>query len=510
MNIVTPGVGYLLIGLFGLMLILVTWFASRSPRWTKTQAGFLVAGRDVPWWLAAPSIGASWIWAPALFVSVQKAYELGLPGAFWFTVPNIFALIVFAFLAPRLRDKIPGGYTLPDWIRHRFGEERLHRIYLVPYIWYQVMAITVQIFVGGLLLNYITGIPLNILMFIMLAVGLAYTLISGLRASIITDFLQIAFILVGIFIIVPWVISVAGLDSIARGLGGVARNRNIFDLGVAFSFGVVTSIGLIAGSISDQQYWQRSFAIRRDHLVRAFVGGGILFGIVPIAMSVLGFIGADPAMGITPPEGTGLPLIGVATVVKLLPALGAFLFVIVLLAGLESTLDSALCAASSLYAIDMAPLTDAERNLLRKERLLLPLTDEEKQVKERLDALSVRRSRIAMFGLSALGLITALIVQHLFSLDRLWWIFNGVASCFAVPTVLSIYWDRLSSKGAFWGIVASLVGLVPFVYGNWVQNDVITVLSAVAIIVVNLAFCLAFKRETPWREEPKGALAEPV
>lgn len=247
---------------------------------------------------------------------------------------------------------------------------------------------------------------------------------------------------------------------------------------MAFSFRVVTSTGLIAGSISDQQYWQRSFAIRREHLGTAFVVGGFLFGIAPIALSVLGFIAANPAMGIALPANVGLPMIGVATVVKLLPLSAALLFVVILLAGLESTLDSALCAASSLYAIDMAPLTAAERELLRKERLQLPLTEADKESKERLDALAVRRSRIAMYGIAVIGLITAFIVQNLFPLDRLWWIFNGVASCFAVPTVLSVYWDRLSAKGAFWGITASLIGMAPFVYGNWVQNDTITVPSS--------------------------------
>ena len=105
-----------------------------------------------------------------------------------------------------------------------------------------------------------------------------------------------------------------------------------------------------------------------------------------------------------------------------------------------------------------------------------------------------------MFGIAVVGLATAFIVQHLFSLDRLWWIFNGVATCFVVPTVLSVFWDRLSAKGAFYGILASLVGMVVFVYGNWVKNDVITVVSAIAIVGVNLAFCLAVKRPTPWTE----------
>ena len=511
MHIISQSAGFLLIAGFGLAMIILTWLASRDPRWGKTRVGFLVAGRDVHWALAAPSIAASWIWAPALFVSVQKAYELGLPGIFWFTVPNILALVVFAWLAPQIRSRIPGGYTLPDWIRHRFGQRRLHLIYMVPYIWYQIMAVCVQIFVGGMMLTFLTGIPLNVNMLLLLLVGLAYSLISGLRASIVTDLLQMIFILGGVFVIIPWVIGVAGFDAIGAGLGGLAQKTNILDPFVAFSFGIVTSIGLIAGSISDQQYWQRSFAVKYEHLKKAFVVGGFLFGIVPIALSVLGFIAANPAMGISLPEGTGLPMIGVATVVKLLPLWAAVLFVVILLSGLESTLDSALCAASSLYAIDIAPMSEADHEILRKERLQIPLSEQERRAKEGLDLLAVRRSRTAMYGISVLGLVTALIVQHLFPLDRLWWIFNGVASCFAVPTVLSVYWDRLSAKGAFWGIVASLIGLVPFVYGNWVQNDVITVLSAVGIIAVNLVCCLAFKRATPWKEgEPRGALASPA
>ena len=102
-------------------------------------------------------------------------------------------------------------------------------------------------------------------------------------------------------------------------------------------------------------------------------------------------------------------------------------------------------------------------------------------------------------------LLTAFVVQHLFSLDRLWWIFNGVATCFVVPTVLSVVWDRLSAKGAFYGIMASLVGMIVFVYGNWVQNDIITVVSGVAIVVVNLVFCITFKRPIPWTKSDSTA-----
>jgi Na+/proline symporter len=501
MEVLTQSQGFILIAFFGVAMILLTWIVSRDPRWKHTGTGFLVAGREVSWTLAAPSIAASWIWAPALFVSVQKAYELGLPGIFWFTAPNVLALVVFAFLAPSIRRKIPGGYTLPDWILYRLNNKKVHSIYMIPYLWYQVMAVTVQIFVGGMMLNFMTGIPLNMVMILMLIISLAYALISGLRASVVTDFIQMAFIIIGGLIILPWVVSSAGPGAINKGLGGLAGNVNILDPKVAFSFGIVTSIGLIAGAISDQQYWQRSFAIKRTHLVPSFVVGGILFGIVPIALSILGFIAANPEMGISLPEGTGLPMIGIATVVKLLPTWASIFFVIMLLAGLCSTLDSGLCAASSLYAIDMVPHSEAENEFLRKERVGGEMTEDDLKVKESLDRKTMKRARIAMFGIAIIGLLTAFIVKHLFSLDRLWWIFNGVASCFAVPTVMSVYYRHLSAKGVLYGIIGASIGMIFFIYGNWIKNDIVTVISAIFIIAISLICCFLFKSKTPWNAD---------
>ncbi|MEI9897310.1 MAG: hypothetical protein WDN28_26480 [Chthoniobacter sp.] len=304
---------------------------------------------------------------------------MGIAGIFWFTAPNILALVVYAFLAPKIRRIIPGGYTLPDWIRYRLESETVHKVYLIPYIWYQVMAVCVQIFVGGLMLNYLTGIPLNLLMVLLLVICLIYSLISGLRASIVTDFVQMVFIIAGVLLIPTWVASKVGWDAVSKGLGGLAGNTNIFDPKVAFSFGIVTSIGLIAGSISDQQYWQRAFAIKPKDLIPSYVVAGALFGIVPILLSILGFVAANPAVGIGMPAGVGLPMIGIEVVVKILPLWAAVFFVIMLLSGLMSTLDSGMCAASSLYAIDLARLSSEQRAVLAKERSGLPLSaDDEK------------------------------------------------------------------------------------------------------------------------------------
>ncbi|MCC7305142.1 MAG: hypothetical protein IT558_02670 [Alphaproteobacteria bacterium] len=504
MAFLTPAQGVVIVALFGLASFAVTWLTGRGALWTSTRSGFLYAGRSVSYIPAAFSIAASWIWAPALFVSVQKSYELGLAGLFWFTAPNVVAVIVYAFLGPAIRKKLPGGFSIPDWMYHRFHSEGdkisriVHRLYLVPYIWYQVMAITVQLFVGGMLLNFLTGIPVHWGMGLMLAVVLSYALISGLRASIVTDFLQMSMILIGIAVVMPWTLSVTGWEGVAQGFAGIKGIENVLDPGVAFSFGIVTSLGLIAGSISDQQFWQRCFAIRPDQLVPSFILAGLLFAVVPLGLSVLGFAAANPDFGIMPPEGTGLPMIGVQTVAKLLPSWVMIVFVVMLLAGLASTLDSGLMAGASLYAIDMQFRTLQEQEILRKQRLGISLSAEEEQVRLAHEKEAVRLSRYGALGIAVIGLIVAIIVQHLFPLDRLWWVFNGVATMFVVPTVLSIFWDRLSARGVIAGLAAASIGMVFFVYGNYIQNDVITVYSALGIIAVNIIFCLLLKRDMPW------------
>lgn len=495
---ISPISGLLLLIAFGAIMIAITVLASRSRAW-GTRSGFLYAGRNVGGLMAGLSIAASWIWAPAMFVSVQKSYELGLAGLFWFTAPNVLAVIIYCVLGPKIRQQIPSGFSIPDWIRHRFSEQDpklaslAHKIYLIPYFWYQVMAVTVQIFVGGLIFNFLTGVQLELAMVALLVVVLVYSLISGLRASIVTDAVQMVAILVGLAIIVPMFVNVVGVDTIRAGLAGTQGSANIFDPGIAFSFGIVTSIGLLAGSISDHQFWQRVFAIRRDALVKAFIIGGIVFAVVPLGLSVLGFAAAVPGSPIMPPAGTGLPMIGIASVAHFLPEGVLILFVVMMLCGLASTLDSGFSAAASLWAIDV------KNSGGKSNRELVTIREvDEKQTMQTESTHSseqkqiVRDGRIAMVGLAVLGLGVAFLVKEVFPLDRLWWLFNGVATIFVIPTVLSIYWENLSVRGVIAGILLSLVGMVIFVYGNYIGDNQIVVWSALGILAVNLLCCIGF------------------
>src|SRR3989344_2213411 len=90
---------YFILLAFGLAMLLLTYLFEK---WRKVSSaeGFLIGERSIGWLLGGSSIAASWIWAPAIFVSTLFAYQNGLAGLFWFVFPNIIALAVFAVLAP--------------------------------------------------------------------------------------------------------------------------------------------------------------------------------------------------------------------------------------------------------------------------------------------------------------------------------------------------------------------------------------------------------------------------
>ncbi len=454
MTSLTPQTGLIILLSFGLIMTLSSLLFRKREGSVKE---FLVANREIGWLPGAFSIAASWIWAPALFISVQVSYQMGLAGLFWFTAPNVLALVLFAFFAPRIREALPDGVTLPQFIGERFKSSRLKKLYLFPTLFYQLMAVTIQIFAGGSLVSLLTGLPLNAVMPLLLVIALIYTMISGIKASIITDVVQLGMIFGLGVIIIPMVWNAGGgFEAIKAGLAGTQGVASIFDPGVAFSFGIVTAIGLIAGALTDQQYWQRSFAIRKQSLRPAFVLGGLLFAIVPVTMSILGFIAVSK--GFVVPQGADISMIGVQTVSELLPSWAVLLFFIMLLSGLSSTLDSGLSAMSSLWATDIYP----------KGGLL--------------------SARLSMVIIGVAGWLVAIAVNSIpeFGLQHLWWIFNTIAACVAGPTILSLYSKRVNEKGMFWGILIAFVGGVPlFVYSNIQGNSIWIVASALFVVVVS-------------------------
>jgi len=284
--------GLLLFFAYGIGIIALVFYTSRNKSGSKD---FLLMNRQLGLFQGSLSMAVSWIWAPAVFICSLQAFTQGVPGVFWFTVPNILTFFVFAIFAVKMRAEIPNGYSILDVFSLKFPETKgAHYGAMIVAFGYQLGAIIINCVAGATLINLLSGIPFHSGVLLMGGLALSYSLISGLRASVLSDVAQMAMILVIAIVIVPWAISASGgLSTLKVGLGGVSGEfSNLFNPAVAYSFGIATTLGLLSGPVADQMFSQRAFAARRDVLVRIFIYGGLIFGLVPIILSLLGFIGA--------------------------------------------------------------------------------------------------------------------------------------------------------------------------------------------------------------------------
>ena len=107
----SEGIGLLIV--FALVMLALTLKFTNKVQNTK---GFLLADRNVGLISGSFSMAVSWIWAPAIFICSLQAYQNGLAGIFWFTVPNVLCFFIFAPFALRLRQEMPDGYTFTEYI----------------------------------------------------------------------------------------------------------------------------------------------------------------------------------------------------------------------------------------------------------------------------------------------------------------------------------------------------------------------------------------------------------
>ncbi|MCI8620251.1 MAG: hypothetical protein HFG44_09340 [Oscillospiraceae bacterium] len=406
----------------------------------QSKESFHVADRNIGTGIAALSIAATWIWAPSLFTSAEKAYVNGIPGIFWFLVPNILCLIIFIPFAKRIRQKCPYGITLTGYMTDVYQSAKVKGVYTFQLGALAVLSTAVQLLAGGKLLATVLGIPLWVVTVILAAIAYAYARFSGLKASVITDVIQLGIILIGCGLLVPWTVSKAGGGStVIKGLyaisGGYDSLFSKSGLEVFLGFGLPTAIGLLSGPLGDQCFWQRAFAIRKNSIGRAFLGGALIFGLVPLSLSMIGFAAAGSGFIAVDPS-----MVNMEFILAKLPSWTMAPFLMMILSGLLSTVDSNLCAAASMTTDWQITGKLGNSNNIKASR----------------------RVMLILLGVSILiANIPGLTVTHLF-------LFYGTLRASTLfPTVLTLLDKKLSAQGVFAGIVASLcVGLPVFAIGN--------------------------------------------
>lgn len=422
---------------------------------------FCVGSRNEHWLLSALSIAATWIWAPSLFTSTEKAYTSGMVGLFWFLVPNVLCLIIFIPFAKLIRKEMPDGITLSGYMQNKYKSQSVRNAYMFQLVSLSILSTGVQLLAGSQILSTVTGISFPVITVLLAAIAFSYSQFSGIKASMLTDAIQMVFMLVACILFVVLGIRSGGIDGLLGGFSGRSgKYTSLFGpegLEVFFSFGLPTAIGLISGPFGDQSFWQRSFAVKEKHLGRAFFLGALLFGAVPLSMGILGFIGAGSGY-----EAQNLGVINFELIDHMLPAWAVFPFLFMIISGLLSTVDSNLCAVSSLT-------TDFARDK------------------------NLRKTKAAMVALLMAGIFIANIpgmtVTHLF-------LFYGtLRASTLLPTILTLKGVKLTAKGIVVGIVSALVaGLPIFAYGTISGSGLYKTMGSLTTVLLSGLAAIAISR----------------
>lgn len=439
-----------------LMLSATLIFTKRA----QSKESFHVADRNIGTGVAALSIAATWIWAPALFTSAEKAYTSGIPGIFWFLVPNVLCLIIFIPFAKRIREKCPTGITLTGYMTQVYQSPKVKGLYTFQLGALAVLSTAVQLLAGGKMLSTILGIPLWIVTIILAAIAYSYSRFSGLKASVTTDVIQLGIILIGCALLVPWTAAEAGgVHTIQQGFASISGEYSSLcsasGLEVFLGFGLPTAIGLLSGPFGDQCFWQRVFSIKKNHIGCSFFIGALIFGLVPLSLSMIGFAAAGSGF-----IANDASMINMEFITSMLPAWVLAPFLMMVLSGLLSTVDSNLCAAASMTT-DWQTGGD---NIKASRRTMLTLL-----------CVSI-----------AIANIPGLTVTHLF-------LFYGtLRASTLLPTILTLLDRKLTANGTFAGVVSALcVGLPVFAVGNLANNSVLKTVGSLTTVLLSGIVALA-------------------
>lgn len=467
MEVLTKLDGLLLLGGYFLAMIATVSFLRKKGR---TKSGYLVADRNAPWIVTAFSMAVTWVWAPSMFTASEKAYTHGFAGVFWFVVPNVLTLILFAFFAKKMRQLRPEGWTFSSYIQEKYSN-RAHNMFLIESFGLQVCSMAVQLLAGAVIFHKITGMNFFLTTVILATVPLLYTFTTGLRASILTDFVKMGFIILVLLLGLPIMASNVGIETLFKGVGGISGDfGSLFSKGgiaVMLSFGIPTTIGLLSGTFGDQMFWQRTFAVEKTKVKKTMILAGLIFAIVPISLSLFGFFAA----------GAGLPiqdtqLVNVASVIAFTPKWFLYLFFLLIVSGLISTVDSILCAVSSVAGHDLVV----------------------RFAKDKSDVNSVRIARMTMIVVAILGIGVANIPG--IQITYLFLFYGTLRSSVMLPTIFAIKGYRMSERGIYYGIITSLtIGLPIFAIGNLNGNIPMILTGSLFTILASGIMALKLKNK---------------
>lgn len=132
----------------------------------------------------------------------------------------------------------------------------------------------VQLLAGSQILSAVIGISFRTMTILLAIIAISYSLFSGIKASMLTDAIQMVFMLIACSLFVIFGVRNTGTQGIIQGLGGISGDCTTLFSGrgieIFLSFGLPTTIGLLSGPFGDQSFWQSGSSKRQMRVSQFF------------------------------------------------------------------------------------------------------------------------------------------------------------------------------------------------------------------------------------------------
>ena len=438
------------------------WMSVTISRKRENADNYMTAGGKIGFGISAASMTATWIWASSMYASATAGYTYGVSGPIHY---GFWGALMILFIYPfgrRIRKVAPKAHTLAEVMYARHG--RSSQLMLAgSNVLGSVISLTSNFIAGGALISILSPLSFGTGILIIAGGVLLYTLWSGFRASVMTDFAQVMAMLGAAAIIIPVIFFSAGGPSMfAEGAANVtAEQQNFFSSEAFMHQGAPYIAAVLAYAIGNQTIAQRLFAVREDLIKPTFVTATVSYGATVIGIGMVGVMALY--LGITPLDGDMNNLLPQMAGTYLGPVLLGLAFLMII-GSLSSTADSDLAALSSIAMSDIYGQAKGRKRANPKTMLLV--------------------GRITMIVATGAGLFFATsqfnILDLLVFVGALW-------GCLVFPVISSFYWKKVTNLAFTSAVLTALIVFVPVRF-EWIAltGGVAWVVEALAIIGVGV------------------------
>jgi Na+/proline symporter len=299
--------------------------------------------------MSAASMTATWIWAASFYAAASSGYKYGISGALHY---GLWGALMILFIYPfgkRFRQLAPKAHTLAEIMHARHGRSS-QMILAGSNILGSGISLMVNFTAAGALVDVLS--PLTFTHGVLIAgVGvLSYTLWSGFRSSVLTDFGQLLAMIIAAVVIIPMMFfQLGGPELFTEGMARLTPEQStFFSKSAILEQGAPFFVAVLAYAIGNQTIAQRLFAVREDLIKPTFITATIGYGAIVIGLGMLGFLAL--MAGVQPLNGDLNNLIPQMAATYLPPFVIGVLFIMII-GALSSTADSDLSALTTVGVI---------------------------------------------------------------------------------------------------------------------------------------------------------------